>query len=119
MKWSRSLITVMAVLGIVAFAHLSFGAADEWANIDQQIRDAKTPADHQALAAFYAKEAQMAHQLHNKHLIMRDAYAASRTMQEKGRPTEHCTVIADKYRDVAKEYEALAAMHKTMAEQLK
>jgi hypothetical protein len=49
---------------------------------------------------------------------MRDAYAASRTMQEKARPTEHCTVIADKYRD-AKEYEALAAMHKTMAEQLK
>ena len=64
------------------------------------------------------KEAKTAHQLHNKHLIMRDAYAA-RTMQEKGRPTEHCTVIADKYRDVAKEYEALAAMHKAMAEQLK
>jgi hypothetical protein len=29
MKWSRSLIAVMAVLGIVAFAYLSFGAADE------------------------------------------------------------------------------------------
>jgi hypothetical protein len=119
MKSLRSLVVVMAVLGIVAFAYLSFGAADEWANIEQQIRDAKTPADHQALAAFYAKEAQTAHQLHNKELIMRDAYAASRTMQEKGRPTEHCTVLADKYRDVAKEYEALAAMHKTMAEQLK
>jgi hypothetical protein len=126
MKWSRSLLTVMAVLGIVAFAYLSsgcaggkIGAADGWATIDQQIRDAKTPADHQALAAFYEKEAQTAHQLHNKELIMRDAYAASRTMQEKGRPTEHCTVLADKYRDVAKEYEALAAMHKTMAEQLK
>jgi hypothetical protein len=119
MKWFRSLVTVMVVLGIVAFAYLSFGAADEWANIEQQIRDAKTPADHQAIAAFYAKEAQGAHQLHKKHLAMRDAYAASRIMQEKSRPTEHCTVIADKYRDMAKEYETLAAMHKTMAEQLK
>jgi hypothetical protein len=119
MKGFRSLVAVMAVLGIVAFAYLSFGAADEWANIEQQIRDAKTPADHQALAAFYEKEAQAAHKLHNTHVTMEAAYAASRTMQEKGRPSEHCRVIADKYRDMAKEYEALAAMHKTMAEQLK
>ena len=119
MKWLGSFVAVMAVLGIVPFAYLSFGAADEWANIEQQIRDAKTPADHQAIAAFYEKEAQAAHKLHKTHVTMEAAYAASRTMQEKGRPTEHCTVIADKYRDMAKEYEALAAMHKTMAEQLK
>ena len=119
MKWLGSFVAVMTVLGIVPFAYLSFGAADEWANIEQQIRDAKTPADHQALAAFYAKEAQAAHKLHKTHVTMEAAYAASRTMQEKGRPFEHCRVIAEKYRDMAKEYEALAAMHKTMAEQLK
>lgn len=119
MKWFRNFVAVMAVLGIVPFAYLSFGAADEWATIEQQIRDAKTAADHQAIAAFYEKEAQAAHKLHKTHVTMEAAYAASRTMQEKGRPVEHCRVIAEKYRDVAKEYETLAAMHKTMAEQLK
>jgi hypothetical protein len=119
MKWLSSLVAVMAVLGIAAFVSLSFGAADEWAAIEQRIRDAKTAADHQALAAFYEKEAQAAHKLHNTHVTMEGAYAASRTMQERGRPTEHCRVIADKYRDVAKEYETLAAMHKAIAEQLK
>jgi hypothetical protein len=119
MQWFKSFVAVLAVLGIVPFVLLSFGAADEWTVIEQQIRDAKTAADHQAIAAFYEKEAQAAHKLHNTHVTMEAAYAASRTMQEKSRPTEHCKVIAEKYQDVAKQYESLAAMHKTMAEGLK
>jgi hypothetical protein len=119
MKCLRSFVVVMAVLGIVAFAYLSVGAADEHANIEQQIRDAKTSADHQAIAAFYAKEAQEADQLYKKHLAMRDAYGAIATLQEKGRAADHCAAIARKYQEVAKESGDLAAMHKTTAEQLK
>jgi hypothetical protein len=119
MKWSRSFVAVMAVLGIVAFAYLSFGAADEWANIEQQIRDAKTPADHQALAAFYEKEAQRAHQLHTTHASMAAAYSAARSMERKDQAAGDMVFVAKKYQEMAKEYEALAAIHKTMAEQLK
>jgi Cu+-exporting ATPase len=96
-----------------------FGAADECANIEQQIRDAKTPAHHQAIVAFYDKEAKEAHQLHAKHLAMKDAYAKIPALQEKARAADHCDAIARKYQEMAKEYQTLAAMHKTMAEQLK
>jgi hypothetical protein len=119
MTWFKSIVVMAAVVGVIAFVCPPFSFADEWDDLPQKIRDAKTPADHQALAAFYEKEAQAAHKLHNIHVNMEPAYAASRIMQEKGRPVEHCRVVAEKYRDVAKEYEALAAMHKAMAEQLK
>jgi hypothetical protein len=115
MKWLKSIVAIAAVLGSITMTYMAFGAADEWANIEQRIRDAKTPADHQAIAAFYEKEAQAAHKLHNQHVNMEAAYAASRIMQEKARPTEHCRVIAERYRDIAKEYETLAAMHKNLA----
>ncbi len=119
MEWLKKTVVIVAVLGMVAFVYLPFSSADEWDDIQQKIRDAKTAADHQALAAFYEKEAQAAHKLHNTHVTMEAAYAASRIRQEKGRPTEHCRVIAEKYRDMAKEYETLAAMHKATAAQLK
>jgi hypothetical protein len=119
MKWFRSLVAVMAVLGSIAFPYPALGAVDEWATIKQQIRDAKTPADHQALAAFYAKEAQMAHQLATRYLVMRDVLAAARATQEKSRAGEHWVFIAKKYQEKAKEYEIFAAMHTMMAEQRK
>lgn len=36
---------------------LPFGLAQPGDTIEQQIREAKTPADHQALATWYEKEA--------------------------------------------------------------
>lgn len=108
-----------AALGIMAFAFLLFSSADEWADIRQKIREAKTPADHQGIAAFYEKEAQTAHQLHTKHLAMRDTYAAIPVLQEKRKAADHCETIAKKYQEMAKEYETLAAMHKSIDAQIK
>jgi hypothetical protein len=107
------------VLGIVAFVYLPFSSADEWDDIPQKIREAKTPADYQALAAFYEKEAQKAHQLHNTHASMAAAYSAARSMQQKDQAGGDMVFVAKKYQEMAKEYEDLAAIHKTMAEQLK
>jgi hypothetical protein len=77
------------------------------------------PADRQALAAFYEKEAQTANQLATKHLITRDVYAAARAMERKDRAGEQCVFIAKKYQEMAKEHETLAAIQKMVAEQLK
>jgi hypothetical protein len=119
MKWLRTIVTAVAVLGFVAVTSLSVGSAQPGDDIEQQIREAKTPADHQALAARYAKEAQAAQQLANKHFLMREVYAAARSMERKDRAGEHCAFIAKKYREMAKEYETLAAIHTMVAEQLK
>jgi hypothetical protein len=100
-------------------ASLPFSSAGEWQDMAQKIREGKTPADHQAIAAFYRQEAQKAQELSAKHFPMREVYAAARAMQQKDRAGEHCAFIAKKYREMAKEYETLAAVHKTTAAQLK
>jgi hypothetical protein len=38
------------------------------------ISDANTPADHEAIAVYDEKEAQAAHQKHEKHLDMKASY---------------------------------------------
>jgi HD-like signal output (HDOD) protein len=115
-RWLRTIIAAVAVLGFMAVISLPVGLALPGDNIEQKIRQAKTPADHQALAAWYEKEAQVAQQLASRHFLMREVYAAARATQQKDRAGEHCAFIAKKYQEMAKEYETLAAVHKTMAE---
>jgi hypothetical protein len=115
----RTVAAVVAVLGLMAVISLSFGSAHPRVDIEQNIRQAKTPADHQALATRYEKEAQAAQQLAGKHFMMREVYAAARAMERKDRAGEHFAFIAKKYQEMAKEYEALVAIHRMVAEQLK
>jgi len=119
MTWFKSIVVMAAVLGVIAFVYAPFSSADEWDDIPQKIREAKTPADHQALAAFYEKEAQKAHQLHNTHNSMAAAYSAARSMERKDQAGGDMVFVAKKYQEMAKQYEDLAAIHKTMAAQVK
>jgi hypothetical protein len=99
----------VAVLGSLAIITLPVGLAGERENFQQKVREAKTPADHQALAAFYATEAQTARQDSVQHLAMRDAYAAIPVLREKGKADAHCEAIAKRYQRIATEYEALVS----------
>jgi hypothetical protein len=119
MRWLGTIVAAVAVLGFMAMISLPVGSAQPGDDIEQKIREAKTPADHQALAAWYEKEAQAAQQLASKHFLMREVYAAARAMERKDRAGEHCAFIAKKYQKMAKEYETLAAIHNMVAEQLK
>jgi hypothetical protein len=71
MKWLGTIVAAVAVLGFMAVISLPVGSAQPGDTIEQQIREAKTPADHQALATGYEKEAQTAQQLASKHFLMR------------------------------------------------
>jgi hypothetical protein len=115
-RW-RTVMAAVAVLGLMAVVSLPFGLAQPVDNIELQIREAKTPADQQALAAWYEKEAQAAQQLASKYVMMREVYAAARAMERKDRAGENYAFVAKKYQDMAKEYETFAAVHKMMAEQ--
>ena len=117
-RW-RTTLAAVAGLGLMVVISLPFVLAQPGDTIEQQIREANTPADHQALAAWYEKEAQAAQQLASKHFMMRDVYAAARAMERKDQAGEHCAFVAKKYQDMAKEYETLAAIHRMVAEQLK
>ena len=117
-RW-RTTLAAVAGLGLMVVISLPFVLAQPGDTMEQQIREANTPTDHQALAAWYEKEAQAAQQLASKHFMMRDVYAAARAMERKDQAGEHCAFIAKKYQDMAKEYETLAAIHRMVAEQLK
>jgi hypothetical protein len=56
-------------------------------SIAQRVREAKTPADQQAIAAVFAKEAQAAQQKAKEHRQLKDAYATKPDMQTM---VSHC-----------------------------
>jgi hypothetical protein len=101
----------VVVLGIIALVPLCLGVAGEGDTIVQKVRDAKTPADEQAIAAFYAKEAQAAQQEAKLHSQLKDAYAAKPDMQAM---VSHCDMLVKHYQDIAQELGVMAEMHKKM-----
>jgi hypothetical protein len=103
---------VVAVLGLVAAVSLPFGLAGEGDNIAQKVRDAKTPADQQAIAAVFEKEAQAAQQKAKQHSELKDAYAAKSDMQMM---VSHCDMLVKHYQEIATELTTMAEMHKKMA----
>lgn len=117
---TRKIIGAMLVsLAIGALGYLPIGVAQEGKSIEQQITEAKTPADHEAIEAYYEKEAQDAHQKHAQHQQMSDSYATIPVLKTKTGAVAHCNTIAKKYAEIAKEYEALAKLHKNAAKQAK
>ena len=63
MRRLRTILAAVVGLGLMVMISLPFSLAQQGDNIEQKIREAKTPADHQALATCYEKEAQAAEQL--------------------------------------------------------
>jgi hypothetical protein len=121
MKMWKTIAAVVAVLMVVAFGFVSLRpvVADEHtAHMEQMITQAKTPADHEALAASYDKEAQEARQKQAEHLKMKEWYEKNPALNKSGF-SFHCQQIALKYEEMAKEDEALAKLHRDMAKAAK
>ena len=114
-RW-RTILAAVAVLGLLVMIALPFGLAQPGDNVEQHIRQANTPADHQALAAWYEQEARAARQEYARHIAMRDAYATIPVLREKGKADAHSQTIANQYQEMAKAFEDLAAIHKQEAE---
>lgn len=108
--------TVVAALVIAVTGNLPSSIAEEGKRIDQMIAEAHTQADHEAIAAFYEKEAQVAHEKHEQHEKMRAMYAKAARVGPTIRrgSVAHCTAIAGQFEIIAKKYEELAQMHRAM-----
>jgi hypothetical protein len=105
-------IAIVAVLGMVALVSVPWGVAGEGKNIVQKVRDAKTPAEQQAIAAAFEKEAKAAQQKAKQHSQLKDAYAAKPDMHMM---VSHCDELVKHYQEIAKDLEDMAKMHKQMA----
>lgn len=76
--------------------------------LKELIAKAKTPADHEKLAAYYRQEAARLKQDAETHRVDAGIYG-------KGQGLVHCTNLAKLDEQAAKEVEALAAMHEGIA----
>ena len=118
MKMWKSIVIVAVLVASGALGYAQLGSAQEGKSIEQMITEAKTPADHEAIAAYYDKEAQAAHQKQAEHKRSADLYDAAPKLKG-GTMSTHCTDAAKKYGGIAKDYEALAKAHKEMAQSAK
>jgi Tfp pilus assembly protein PilX len=98
-------VVMVTVLGVVGLVCLPLAGAGEGKSIAQKVRDAKTAADQQAIAAFFAKEAQAAQQRAKQHSELKDAYAAKPNMQTM---VSRCDVLVKHYQEIAEELETMA-----------
>lgn len=77
-------------------------------NLNQMIASAKTPSDHEAIAAYYDHEA-----AENQKLL--ELHRASKNIYSKGNNQFHCNSLIKAYEQAVKESKALAASHREMA----
>jgi hypothetical protein len=118
MKTLKAMGIAVVLLAGGVLGYLSVSSAEQGKNIEQMIAEAKTPADHEAIAAYYEKEAQEAHTKHAEHQKMEELYQKNPALNKSGF-SFHCKQIALNYEKTAKDYEDLAKLHKEMAKTAK
>jgi hypothetical protein len=116
--WKMVGIIVVVSLTVSVLGYLSVGVAEEGKSIEHLITEAKTSADHEAVATAYDKLAQEAHQKHADHKKMEEWYKKNPATNKAGF-SFHCDRIGADYDKIAKEYEGLAKLHKDMAKHAK
>lgn len=90
------------------------------ADLPQRIETARTPADHEALAAYYDREASAARASAAAHRKMATSYQGMVAGGRGGATMPaHCNAIVRSQEAIALEYEGMAASHRQMAQQAK
>jgi len=117
LSWTFALALLPGAFGLI----LAAGAQDEVtvANLEERLESAETAADHQAIAAFYQRQAAEAQAQVSKHENMAQIYRnkALKVQRSANAMTGHCARLADSYRALAADLSALAKDHRSMAEQ--
>ena len=114
-----SVAVLAAVLSVGTFHPIPLSAGED-ADIDKMIANAKTAADHEAIAAAYEKQAADAKAQAAMHAEMGKEYAkVGGALIGKQHVDAHCDSLTKLYEKIAKEDEALAKAHKAMAKDAK
>jgi hypothetical protein len=83
----------------------------------EQIAAAKTPADHEAIAASYDQEAARLEEKAKEHEAMAKSYRSASTGKKgsyAAAMSAHCLNLSKKYREAAEASRAMAAEHRGM-----
>jgi hypothetical protein len=102
----------------VALAGCASAPSAPSADMLQRIESARTPADHEALAAYYDREAAAARAMASTHRKMAISYQRSLSGGRGGASMPaHCNAIARNQEAVAVEFDAMAAAHRQIGQQ--
>ena len=86
----------------------AFASAQDETTLDHIVIEmASTPAQHATIARHYLANAQEARQEVRRHERMAQAYNTGKSAPKRG----HCLRLAEKYGEIATEYEQLAKLH--------
>jgi hypothetical protein len=108
------LLAIVVAAGTLAPA--SMISAGEEADLDKMISSAKIPADHQAIATEYERQAAAAKAEAAMHVEMGESYKkVGGALIGKQHLETHCDNLANLYKKIAKEDEALAKAHEETA----
>jgi hypothetical protein len=115
-KWMVAVLAALALVGISA--PLRSLRAEDQPNIEEMVRNAKSPADHLALSDRYDELAADAQTQAARHRTMAEAYKGPGDPKGIVRSTAmvgHCETLAKSFDTQAQEYRAMAAAHREMA----
>jgi hypothetical protein len=109
-------VTILLAAGLVLLAAASLpiikASAQQTAvtddNLSQMTTSAKTPADHEAIAAYYDTEAAENEKKASLH-------SRNKNMYSKLDFSAHCNALIRDYQQAAQQDKALAAFHRAMA----
>lgn len=118
LKFARRIAA--ALLLSVILAGCASGPAAPPADLLQRVESARTPADHEALAAHYDKQASAARASAQVHRKMATSYQGMIAGGRGGASMPaHCNAIVANQEAIAADYEAMAAAHRQMGQQAK
>lgn len=116
MRWAAALL----LAGGMSLPATYAPAAEEM-DIVQKIQSAKTPADHEAIAAYYDQQAAAAKKKAAEHEKMASTYTSG-TSIGKGQVanlSHHCEALAKSFNNEAAQYTAMAQTHRELAKSAK
>jgi hypothetical protein len=111
------LAAALLILGLAALPStgaIAQSAAVTNGNLDQSITNAKTPADHQAIAAYYEQQAAETKKKADLHRGTAESYRKMNITKPVGM-ANMCDGIADMWDKIAADYSKLAKDHREMA----
>lgn len=115
MRFNPIFATSIVAAGLVFSVATPISIAQAADVTEAQIAAAKTPADHEAIAAQYDAEAKAADEMAANHESMGKSYKAAGFKGTQSMAA-HCNRLVTKYQDAAKEYRGLAAEHRAMGQ---
>ena len=112
-------LVVMALALALVAGHRTALVANAAMDMEDQVKGAKTPAEHEALAGDYDRMATDAKSQAEQHRKMAKAYRAAGGPAVKAQLPEHCEGLARFYDGAAKEYAAMAKAERGLAKKAK